>query len=212
MSTRWLELKKATEQLAESLHKYAKYLEAQNEKVLTLQHASTPACSTCNAVALFTLPVKDFHTSSTLDALLPVYNALKEKQYYEPLFLNDLAPIIPRDRYHFIQNLKENGCQLDAVLYTYSTGNNKGNYHFLWLISPDSSADEVQSQNAALIQTLNADMPTFHSCVMRQNFISLFGRMANVKPAYLREIYHELTRDCSAASSEIECHVNVPCK
>ena len=102
------------------------YLEAQNEKVLTLQHASTPARSTCNAVALFTLPVKDFHTSSTLDALLPVYNALK--QYYEPLLLNNLAPTIPRDRYHFIQNLKENDCQLDSVLYTYSTGNNKGNY------------------------------------------------------------------------------------
>ena len=32
--------------------------------------------------------------------------------------------------------------------------------------------------------------------------------MDNVKPAYLREIYHELTGDSSAASSEIECHVN----
>ena len=78
----------------------------------------------------------------------------------------------------------------------------------MWLISQDSSADEVQSQNAALIQTLNADMPKFHSHVMRQNFISLFGRMANVKPAYLRKIYHELTGDSSAASSEIESHVN----
>ena len=78
----------------------------------------------------------------------------------------------------------------------------------MWLISPDSSANEVQSQNAALIQTLNADMPKFHSHIMRQNFISLFGRMGNVKPAYLREIYHELTGDSSAASSEIECHVN----
>jgi len=32
--------------------------------------------------------------------------------------------------------------------------------------------------------------------------------MANVKPAYLREMYHELTGDSSAASSEIESHVN----
>ena len=67
--------------MAESLHKYAKYLEAQNEKVLALQHASTPARSISDAVALFTLPVTDFHTSSTIEALLPVYNALKEKQY-----------------------------------------------------------------------------------------------------------------------------------
>jgi len=32
--------------------------------------------------------------------------------------------------------------------------------------------------------------------------------MANVKPAYLREMYHKLTGDSSDASSEIESHVN----
>ena len=79
---------------------------------------------------------------------------------------------------------------------------------FFWLISPDSSVDEIQSQNAAVIQTLDADMPKFHSHVMQQNFIILFGRMANVKLAYLREIYHELTGYSSAASSEMECPVN----
>ena len=124
------------------------------------------------------------------------------------MILNDLVPTMSRDHYQFTQNLKENGCQLNTVLYTYSIGDNKGIYHFLWLISPDFSADEIQLQNAALVQTLDADMPKFHSRVMRQNFISLFGRMANVKPAYLREIYHELTGDCSAASSQVECHVD----
>ena len=43
---------------------------------------------------------------------------------------------------------------------------------------------------------------------MQKNFINLFGRMANVKPADLRKIYHELTGDNSANSSEIECRVN----
>jgi len=79
-------LKKAIEQLAEYLHKYSKYLEMQNEKVLALQHASTPAHSICDAVALFTLPIKDLYTSSTIHTLLPICNALKDKQYYEPLF------------------------------------------------------------------------------------------------------------------------------
>ena len=165
-----LELKKSTEQLGESFHKYDKYLKAQNEKVFTLQHASTPTRSTCNAVDLYTLPIKDFQTSLTLDTLLPVYNILKEKQCYEPLFLNDLAPTIPRDRYHFIQKLKDNGCQLDAILYTHSIGN----YHFLWLISPDADADQIQSQNAALVQTLNADMPKFHLNEMRQNILLVY--------------------------------------
>ena len=115
-------MKKAIEQLAECLHKYFKYLEMQNEKVLALQHVSIPAHSICDVVVLFTLPIKDLQTSSTILALLPICNALKEKQYYEPLFLNDLIPNMPRDCYHFIQNLKENGCQLDAVLFAYSTG------------------------------------------------------------------------------------------
>ena len=76
--------------------------------MLALQQTSTPAHSISDTVVIFTLPVAYFHTSSTIDAQLPVYDALKEKQYYEPLFLNDLAPTTPRDHYHFIQNLKEN--------------------------------------------------------------------------------------------------------
>ena len=124
-------LEEAIEQLAECLHKYSKYLEAQNEKIIALQHAFTPACSICDAVALFTLPIKDLHTSSTIHALLPICNALKDKQYYAPLFLNDLIPNTARDCYHFIQNLKENGCQLDAVLFTYSTGKIKAIIFFV---------------------------------------------------------------------------------
>jgi len=69
-------------------------------------------------VALFTLPIKDLHTSFTIHVLLPICNALKENQYYEPLFLNDLIPNMARGFYHFIQNLKKNGCQLDIVLFT----------------------------------------------------------------------------------------------
>ena len=35
-----------------------------------------------------------------------MYDALTDKAYFEPVFLNDLAPIEARDRYHFIQLLK----------------------------------------------------------------------------------------------------------
>jgi len=52
------------------------------------------------------------------------------------------------DRYQFIQSLKENGCQLNAVIFT---GNNKGNHHFLWLTDLDASCDEIQSKNASVV-------------------------------------------------------------
>lgn len=110
-------------------------------------------------------------------------------------------PTEARDRYHFIQLLKTQGCPAETVLYTYSTGN-KENYHFIWLVPPGITVDELQSQNAAVVQKLGASMPWFHSREMRQSFSHLFGCVASIQPAYLQEIYRQLTADASAASSE----------
>ena len=161
-----------------------------------------------DAVALYTLPKQEVQSQSTLNTLLPVYNALTDKQYFEPVSLNDLAPADARDRYHFIQLLKTQGCPSETVLYTYSTGNNKGNYHFIWLVPPGIAVDELQSRNAAVVQDLNTSMPQFHSRAMRQSFSHFFGRVTNVQPAYLREMYRQLTGDASAASTESEKEVD----
>jgi len=71
---------------------------------------------------------------------------------YDPLCINDLMPSLTRDRYQFAQSLKENGCQLNAAVFTFSTGNNKQNYHFLWLTELDAICDEIQSKNAGIVQ------------------------------------------------------------
>ena len=109
---------------------------------------------------------------------------------------------MPGKHYQALQLLKATGCTTEAVLYTYSTGNNKGNYHFVWLIPSEKSADEVQSRNVSIVQELNAKMPKFHSQAMRQSFVRLFGCIASVQPAYLREMYRQLAGDTSAASCE----------
>ena len=98
LSPKWLEIHNVVSSLAESLHKYAKYLELQNEKTLA-QHASTPACSTTNAISLFTLPTEGALSQSTLETLSPVYHALVDKQHYEPAFINDLLRSDARQRY-----------------------------------------------------------------------------------------------------------------
>ena len=136
MSSKWLEIQNAIETLAENLHKYANYLKVQNEKVLTSQHTLAPAQSVSDAVSLYTLPKQDAQSQSTLDTLLPVYSACTDKHYFEPVSLNNLVPTEARDRYHFNQLLKTQGCPAETVLYTYSMGNNKGNYHFTWLVPP----------------------------------------------------------------------------
>ena len=200
-SPKWVEVRDVVASLAEGLHKYTKYLEVQNEKTLTLQHAPTPARG-ASAVSLSTLPKQSALSQSTMDTLSPVYHALADKQCYDPVYINDHLPADARQRYHFIQLLKGTGCPAEAVLYTYSTGNNKGNYHFVWLVPSDSSADELQSRNSSIVQEINAKMPQFHSRAMRQSFVHLFGRVASIQPVYLREMYRQLTGDTSAASSE----------
>ena len=106
---KWEEWKKKLGQLAESLHKYSKYLVAQNKKVLTLQHDTVPACSISDSLSLFALPIQDLQSSSVISAVLPIYNALKDKEYFEPLLINDLMLSSARDHYRFIQMLKESG-------------------------------------------------------------------------------------------------------
>ena len=92
--------------------------------------------------------------------------------------MNDLMPSPARDHYHFVQTLKDSGCQLNAVLFREIT------------IFVVASGDEIQSRNAGVVQKLT-DMPKYHSRAIRQKFVSLFGRMVDVKPAYLCEMYCE---------------------
>ena len=199
-----MEVRTAVTSLAENLHKYAKYLEVQNEKVLTMQHAPTPARCISDATSLFILPKQTEQPLSTLHALLPVCNALTGKPCFEPVLLNSYLPAEPRDRYTILQLLKAKGCLSEAVLYSHSTGNNIGNYHFIWNVPSEISVDRLQSQNTAVVQKLDCSMPQFHSRAMRRNFMRMFGRVTSVQPAYLREIYRQLTGDASASSNESE--------
>ena len=92
---------------------------------------------------------------------------------YDPIRINDLMPSLARDRYPFVESLKENGCQLNAVLFTFSTGNNKGNDHFLWLTEVDASGDEIQSRNTGVVQKITDNIPKYLSRAIKQKLVCL---------------------------------------
>ena len=169
-----------------------------------MHHAPIPARCTSDATSLFILPKQVEQSLSTLHTLSPVHSALTGKPYFEPIFLNSFLPADPRVRYNTLQLLKAKGCPTETVLYTHSTGNNQGNYHFIWQVPSEIGVDKLQSQNTVVVQKLDSGMPQFHSRAMRQNFVRMFGRVTGVKPAYLREMYRQLTGDASASSSESE--------
>lgn len=145
-------------------------------------------------VSLYPLPQQDAQSQSTLDTLLPVYDALTEKAYFDPVFLNDLAPTEARDRYHFIQLLKTKGCPAETVLYTYSTGNNKGNYRFIWLVPSGITADELQSQNASVVHKLSAIMPYQANATKLYPSLWACGKCpTSILPPYRRYLDKDLT-------------------
>ena len=80
------------------------------KKYLHCNTSSAPARSVTDAISLYTLLKQDIQSQSTLGTFLPMYDALTDKPYFEPVFLNDLVPTETRDHYNFMQMFKTRGC------------------------------------------------------------------------------------------------------
>ena len=110
-------------------------------------------------------------------------------------------PICPQKRYLLIKKIKEEGLNVPSVLLAYSTGNNCGNSYFMWHV-PDSCLDQALSNSQEVIEDIKKDLPTYHTCAMRSEFIQKFGRITSaVKPAVLRYFYKDLTGDSSGSET-----------
>ena len=55
---------------------------------------------------------------------------IKEKPVYEPIFVRDFSPLDRRQRYRYLQELK-NGLTTPTILVTFTVGSSIGNYHFI---------------------------------------------------------------------------------
>ena len=97
---------------------------------------------------------------------------------------------------------------------THSSGNNKGNLHFIWRVLTEETIEDAFSRSQKVIEFIRPHLsfPVFHTRAMRKEMFSKFDRVApSVKPSVLRHFYHELTGDSSAANclneSEIDARV-----
>lgn len=107
-----------------------------------------------------------------------------------PYSFIDLAPCNPKQKYHFIKDVKS-GLKVPVILLVYSPGNNYGNSHFIWHV-PDSSLDEAIRNSQTAIEEIKAKLPVFHSRQRRREFVN---RMSfAVKPAVLRYVYRRFVQ------------------
>ena len=140
---------------------------------------------------------------SSLDV---VEHALEPMDMYSSLALEDYLPQDSQQRYAFIHRLRD-GIKMPCILLTYSTGNNKGNFHFVWKSA--GSQGDVLEKSQATIEAIKKMLPTFHTRAMRKQIQEKFGRLSNkVKPHEFRFIYKELTGDCSEGSNLTEKEID----
>ena len=125
-------------------------------------------------------------TGSSSSEYVDVQQMLLNLHLYQPLFLNDLAPIDQFERRKWLAALS---LPFSVMLYRYAYGNNLGTLSYLWRIPPE---DEPIDNTAVshVFSELRHQQSFYSTRAMRQDFLSKYSRLANVSKMILHNIYH----------------------
>ena len=190
------ELRNDIEQLADCLKVYEDYLIAQSCKVGEHHQIVTVQGSQDDNISLETMLSYDV---PVLEEYYTLHQLLLATSFYQPIFLNDLAP---RERYDRRKWLSGIQLPFPIMLYRFAYGNHLGTLCYAWKIPDDKSVD-----NAAVSRVysqLSKEQSTYSTRVMRREFLDHYTTLANVSPMVLRNIYKTLLHDSSSASNSFE--------
>ena len=194
------ELRNDIEQLADCLKVYEDYLIAQSCKVGEHHQIVTVQGSQDDNISLETMPSYDV---PVLEEYYTLHQLLLATSFYQPKFLNDLAP---RERYDRRKWLSGIQLPFPIMLYRFAYGNHLGALCYAWKIPDDKSVD-----NAAVSRVysqLSKEQSTYSTRAMRREFLDHYTTLANVSPMVLRNIYKTLLHDSSSASNSFEKGMN----
>ena len=191
----YAQLKSLTEKIVVCMHDYKVYLDQKNEMVKASHEQDVPVRVISDVIEVRILEASNATIS---ERYVPLLNLLSEKANYEPIFLNDIAPSDRYQRRHWLDKLD---LPFRTMLYRCPYGNHLGVVSFIWKI-PDDEID--QTTVSRLVSKLNESQKSYASREMRKEFLDHYYKFAKVKKSVLRNIYKNLTGDCSSASSEVE--------
>ena len=89
--------------------------------------------------------------ASVSGRIQPLYSALKEKPVYTQVTVSAFAPMDPKLKYQYMQDL-EKGLPIPSVLYTCSFS---FNYHYLWKIPEGVMIESAMNENLRIINLIN---------------------------------------------------------
>lgn len=196
----WLPIKTATVNLSEIFHGYHDYL------IDSAKRASE------NRKMMF--PVRTADESQSLEIIYPKYivkpgvssrykslvDHVSKVDNFVPVCVDEYTPPNTRLRRYYIDNLKS-GIPYKCMHLKFSAGNNLGSHNFIWRVGGIKSESEVLNKNAELVQSLNKELPTYHTRAMRRAFMQKASLICNVQTKEARYIYKHLSGDSSAADT-----------
>ena len=163
------------------------------------------------------VPVRQLSESQSVEVVkksavcFPCFSSLVDSLWQSALsgnFLTDHCPVAPRQRYDYIQKIQR-GLDIPVVVMTFSPGNNRGNFQFVWKYCSDDSMETVFQKSITVVESIKPQLPIYHTRAMHRCLFSQFGRISpHVKPAVLRHFYRYLTGDSAAPTNVTEEEVD----
>lgn len=187
------------EGLRNALSGYSTYLLSKS-KYQSLHHAlSSPAANPTDNSATRFITRKQCPS----DILQPLNQKVCSLSMYQAISLTDFLPADRRKRYSYVREI-EKGLQVPIVLFTYTPGGSILNHHFVWRVPESFDVDAAIGENQRVIDKIKQDLPVFHTCAMKQDFVNMYGKLSSkCSPFMLRSIYRQLTGDaCSARTTD----------
>ena len=201
-------LRNDVDTLGRSMEKNANYLDEKCAAV-SANHARTlPVRSpACDHERLELLNAVQFVEPSSQAKYSSLVSALRCADEFSPVFVNDYEPDDASSRRTYRSKLR---CSLPfpVVLFTYSHGNNLGDYLYAWTVPTDVPDAELMLRNHAVMKDIESSLPTYHTRQMKKEFQHHAGRLCKVEPAVLRWMYQTLTGDSSGAATSKQAEVD----
>ena len=192
-------IRSCVEKLLDAMYQYKSYLDKKNEDMKEVHKQSSTMRVVSDVLELRTIPPVKL---STIDkSYRCIVNALSEKDDYEAICLNELAPTDCYRRRHWLDNIQ---LPFTTMRYRYPYGNHLGVVTYLWKVS--DPVDETMA--ARLVTSLNTTHNLYASREMRKEFLDRYYSLTKVNKSVLRNIYKSLVGDCSAAASVAESGID----
>lgn len=198
ITDRFNSLKQNVTQLAKIFIKYSQYLDSCNEAMNQNHSAFEPLRSTNDgSSSAFQMKPRN---ALKMPVIIDRYKSLELKLssflFYEPLLVNDFAPVNRQKRYRYILELS---MRYQTETYSYSAGNYVGASHFVWRTPP--CADFNASKQ--VMSNIDKQIPMYHTRMMRREFQSRFEGLVSTKPVVMQEMYRFLTGDRTQVVNDI---------